>query len=192
MWTDEEIIEKIKEIRGLLSLPWLANYDWWLTALFTSGLALFNLWKKIVNLQSFQDLQFPIPLPQVIFYFFESIDFLKEKFKEELERQSEEDYKKLMPIWMDLAYCGSYDDLKTKYPDFPEDFLKKRAEENQQNIGQCFTIIEQKIEQFVMDPDFKQRLKAVIDFFKELLPILTNAQIQHILKIIDTLGNKEV
>ncbi len=197
-FTDEEILEKVRKLRDLLNTFSILTQQWWLTLLFGVGPALFNLWKKIVNLKPFADLQFPEPTPAMVFYLIESIEGLKEKYEEQLgsERRNEEDFQLLRPIYLDLTYCTSFKILKEKYPEVPEEYLEKQSRENLDFLGRCVEIVKQEVSKTDLDPGHKGELFAVLDFFKECLPYLDfikdedKGKYKEILELIESLGGE--
>jgi len=195
-FTDEEILEKVRKLRDLLNTFSILTQQWWLTLLFGVGPALFNLWKKIVNLKAFADIKFPEPIPSMVFYLIKGTRGLKEKYKEELERQSEEDFQLLRSVYMDITYCTSFEALKKKYPEVPENYLQFRAEKNLENLGEHIETVKQKIDKTNLDPGAKGELFAVLDFFKECLPYLDfikdedKGKYKEILELIESLGGE--
>lgn len=171
-YTDEEILEKIQQLRNLLSSFSFLAQQWWLTPLFGIGPALFTLWKKIVNLSDFDDLLFPEPIPFMVFHFIKSIEGLKEKYQEELERQSEEDFQLLRLVYMDITYGTSFEILKKKYPEVPEEYLESRTQKNLENLGKCVETVKQEIDKTNLDPGPKGEFYAALNFFKDCLPYL--------------------
>jgi len=196
-YTDEEILEKVRKLRDLLSTFSILAQQWWLTALLGVGPALFNLWKKIVNLSTFDDIKFPEPIPSMVFYFIKGTKGLKEKYKEELERQSEGDFQLLRPVYMDITYCTSFESLKKKYPEVSEEYLEVRAKVNREYIGKSIETVKQEIDKTDLDPGPKGEIYAVLDFFKDCLPYLDfikdedKEKYRKILELIEELGGEK-
>lgn len=195
-YTDEEILEKVRQLRNLLSSFSFLAQEWCLIPLFEIGPALFNLWKKIVNLSAYDDFLFPEPIPLTVFLFIESIDSLREKYKEELIRHTEEDFQLLRHVYMDITYCTSSEILKKKYPEVPEEYLESRAEMNLENLGKCIEAVKQKNDRTDLDPGPKGELHAFLNFFKDCLPYLDflkdedKEKYKKILELIEQLGGE--
>ena len=193
-YTDEEILGYVQKLRDLLkTLPFLVP-KWWLEPILEIGPALFNLWKKILNLKPFANLTFPEPTPFIVFIFLKTVEGIKKRYKTELERKSKEDFWLLRPIYMDIIYGTSFEVLKNKYPEVPEIYLKARAEKNLENLGKRVETVKQKIGTTNLDPGPKGELHAALDFFKDALPFMDfikdndKERYQRILEMIEQLG----
>lgn len=169
--SDENILRGISALKAVLTFIPPATM---VVPILGLGEVGFNIWKHIALSSEYDTIKFPPMDPNVLKVLISVDQEFKKHYTNLIEKEhwSEENIEELEQVYNDFSFITNFKLLRAKYPNFNEDYIQTKCNNNKNILQMNLSHIEQEIQKVSHTPEIEYNIQTALDALKNIFPAM--------------------